>query len=418
MSAARIHHLICFALLAASLALAAPVGVSAQKARGGQKRQPDQAKDQSKLDPRAAAEFNRLSKQASEARAASRLDDAIALYNQALRLKPRWPDGWWYLGSIFYDRDRYFEAREALRNYLALLPQSGPGWALTGLCEFQLRDYEHALADINQARKLGIGSKQEFIPVLNYHLGILLTRFEQFELAFEPLLWFIRQHNESPRIIEALGLNLLRMPFLPTEYPPEKREVVLLAGRAAYYAGGLRPTEAQQAFDELRRRYPDAPNVHYAYGTFLLASDPNAALEEFRQELKASPAHLPSLLQMAFEYIKQNNYEAARPFAEKSLQLASDSPAARNAMGNVLLETGDVEGAIKQLEKGVEIDPSSPEMHFTLAKAYRKAKRLDDAKREQSTFLRLDSERRTQREGAQSVGGLEAKPVDKSPPQR
>jgi len=37
--------------------------------------------------------------------------------------------------------------------------------------------------------------------------------------------------------------------------------------------------------------YPDAPNVHYAYGVFLMNQDADAALKEFRRELEISPSH-------------------------------------------------------------------------------------------------------------------------------
>ena len=66
--------------------------------------------------------------------AGRRLNEAIVFYNNALRLLPTWPEGWWYLGSIFYDRDRYREAREALGNLLSVQPKNGPAWALMGLC--------------------------------------------------------------------------------------------------------------------------------------------------------------------------------------------------------------------------------------------------------------------------------------------
>ena len=51
--------------------------------------------------------------------------------------------------------------------------------------------------------------------------------------------------------------------------------------------------------------------------------------------------------------------------------------AARKALGQVLLETGDTDGAIRELEAGVKMAPTSPVMHFQLAKAYQKAGRLD-----------------------------------------
>ncbi len=84
--------------------------------------------------------------------------------------------------------------------------------------------------------------------------------------------------------------------------------------------------------------------------------------------------------------------------------------AARNAFGQVLLETGDMDGAITQLEAGVKLAPDSPPLRFTLASAYRRAGRPADAAREQAEFMRLDRMLRTERTGAQSVGGMELEP--------
>src|SRR6478752_276922 len=53
------------------------------------------------------AEFDKAVKLADEARLAGRLDDAIQSYNDAMRIRPRWPDGWWYLGAILYEKDLY-----------------------------------------------------------------------------------------------------------------------------------------------------------------------------------------------------------------------------------------------------------------------------------------------------------------------
>ena len=48
----------------------------------------------------------------------------------------------------------------------------------------------------------------------------------------------------------------------------------------------------------------------------------------------------------------------------------------------VLLELEQVDRSIKELEEGVELAPSSPEMHFALARAYTRAGRKEDATRE------------------------------------
>ena len=48
--------------------------------------------------------------------------------------------------------------------------------------------------------------------------------------------------------------------------------------------------------------------------------------------------------------------------------------------------------------------PESPGLHFTLARAYQRAGRLEDAARERAEFTRLDRLARTQKSGAQSWG--------------
>ncbi|HWP42871.1 MAG TPA: tetratricopeptide repeat protein, partial [Blastocatellia bacterium] len=251
----------------------------AQKSRPAKKRSPAS----SRLSKQNQAEFQKLSKEADQAREAGRLDDAVVLYNRALRLKQDWVEGWWYLGAIFYEMGRYAEAKEALKILLSIQSNNGPAWAMLGLCEYQLRNYDQALADIQQGRSLGLGNNKPFIDVARYHAGLLMTRAAMFELGFDALRDFAREGNESMSVIEALGINVLRMPMLPVEVPPDKRELVLLAGRAAYYQAARRVQEAQLAFQELIKRYPTAPNVHYAYGVFLLIDTPDDALEKFRR---------------------------------------------------------------------------------------------------------------------------------------
>jgi predicted Zn-dependent protease len=106
------------------------------------------------------------------------------------------------------------------------------------------------------------------------------------------------------------------------------------------------------------------------------------------------------------------------PFAQKAVDAQPDFFVTHNALGRVLLEVGKVPEAIKELEIGVKQAPDSPEMRFALARAYAKAGRREDARRERELFLQLDKQAREQREGAQSVGGVDNKPADKQPPQR
>jgi tetratricopeptide (TPR) repeat protein len=376
----RLWTLVLFATL-----LAFPLNIQGQtKGRPAVKRQPPANTSD--------AGFNETVKKADQAREAGDLDAALDLYGKILQMRPKWAEGWWYAGTILYERDRYREARDAFRNLVALEPKRAHAWGMLGLCEYQTREYDRAVNSLQRGRSLGLTDNPEIERVVRYHTALLYNRFEQFEVAFDILSEFVREGRDSPKIIEACGLAMLRMAFLPNEIPPDKREQVLLAGRAGFDMVARRLDEARRAFSELLARYPDSPNVHYAHGVFLLKQDSDAALEEFRRELQISPDHVPSLLQMAFEHHKRNQYETALPLAEKAAKLAPKMFAARNILGRLLLELDQVERAIRELEEGVRLAPQSPEMHYALARAYSRAGRKGDAAREREVFRRLEKQ--------------------------
>lgn len=358
--------------------------------------------------PAAAATvaFDHEAAAAAAAKAAKRLDEAVGHYNKALQLKPSWKEGRWELGSILYDLDRYDQARAAFRAVLAAQPQHPVALALLGLCEFQLEDYSNALVHLEAARLLGIPS-DEIASVADFHAAILLNKTESYEGAFDILRIFAGLGKDTPGVIEAIGLSQLRLPYLPSEAPAEKREMILMAGRAGYLmAQNRRSAAARSAFEELASRYPSVPNVHYALGTCLLPEDPDAALEEFEREIRGTPTHYLSMLRIALEQLKRGNPQAALPRAQAALELAPNLFAARLIMGRVLLETGDTEQATVHLEKAAEIVPSSPEAFFSLARAYQKAGREEDAKRMRAKFLVLSRAQQERTKGAESVGGI------------
>ena len=97
-----------------------------------------------------AATFDQLAAQANAAREADHTQQAIQLYQEALQLKPAWPDGWWYLGTLYYDGDQYENGRKAFAEFVKLEQKAAPGWAFLGLCESETGDYAHALEHIRR----------------------------------------------------------------------------------------------------------------------------------------------------------------------------------------------------------------------------------------------------------------------------
>lgn len=407
-----LSRLVCAALIGGwSGAAAAGQSPPPQKPPAAERRAGTKPSGQPAKGEARSAKFDALVEESAKARTAGDIDRAIELYRQALAIRPTWLEGRWNLGTALYEIERFAEARDAFRRVLAAHPENGTAWALKALCEFRLQNFDTALADLLKAKTHGVVGGQAVAEVARYHTAILLTRIGQFDQALLILNDFGLEGNDSPGVIEAMGLAVLRLPMLPQDLPGPRRELVLMAGRARYLQSARMMAGAQNAFEQLITRYPDTPNVHYAYGVFLLAEQPEAAIEQFRRELKVTPQHVYAKLQIAFAHIRRGEHGEALPWAKQAAEEAPTEFVARTALGQVLLETGDVPGAIRELEAGVALAPDSPIMHFTLARAYRRAGRNTDADRAQQEFTRLNRLLRESQTGVESVGGIPLEPT-------
>jgi tetratricopeptide (TPR) repeat protein len=338
----------------------------------------------------ASVSFDALSAKAVEARVAGRLEEAAAHYAQALALRPAWAEGRLALATVLFDLERYPDARDHLQQLTAAGEAAGEAWALLGLAASRLREYEAALDALGRARTLEIAS-QEMRSRVQFETALLLNRTGKHDAAFDVLRAYASEGQDSPTVIVAFGLSMLRMRELPEEVPPEKRAMVLLAGRGGYHMARPRRTAVGRlALEELVSRYPSQPNAHYALGTYLAPDDPDAAAEEFQRELRLFPDHAEALIQLAHLETRRGRAAAALPSAEKAVALVPDVPAGRLVLGRALLDLERPDEAIAQLERAAQLAPESAEVHFTLSRAYQRAGRTQDAAREREEFLRLE----------------------------
>lgn len=334
-------------------------------------------------------DFDEQVRRAADARIAGRLDEAAGLYRRLVDLRPDWQEGWWFLGTVLYDLGRYGDALEVFQEMVSRWPYHGPAVGLIGLCQFQRKEYERALQNFQKGHVLGFGNNPALISTIRYHAAIVLNRLNRHEAAYMALKTFALEDIKSRGIVEAFGLSVLRMPYLPEETPAEKKSVVMAAGNAAWEAEHGNRQGADELYRRLIAEYPDERNVHYAYGRFLLALDPGPAVEEFKKELVNSPDNVAVLTQIALEYVQEGRFADARPYAERAIAADPAQYAAHSALGQILLELGDTEGSIRELQRSLELEPLSPESHYLLARAYLKVGKKDEALRERTEFKRL-----------------------------
>ena len=337
----------------------------------------------------APSAFDKLSKQATDARVQNRGADAIPLYRQALALNPAWGEGWWFLGELLYDENQYADARDALRKLIAIDRNSGPGFALLALCEFETKEYGQSLNHIYQARRIGLGDEPQVKRVVLFHQMLLLIKLQEYETAMQVLMDVVKDGGTGEAVIEAAGIAGLRRSIFPEEVPDADKDLIEHAGRAVCAMALRDPTSAQKYFKELLAAYPNAPNVHYLYGSFLSTSDRDAGLREYQKELELNPKHTEALSTVALEYEARGELDTALSYARRAVESNGNFFGAHAVFGKLLAESGQAEQGIKELEIARQQAPDSPQVHFSLATAYTLAGRKEDAAKERAEFARL-----------------------------
>lgn len=330
-----------------------------------------------------------IGRQAEQAQSSDHLADAIQLYEKGLALDPKWNEGWWSLGSILYDQDRFPEAQTAFRHFVTLSPHPAPGYAFLALCEYETGGYDNSLQHFRRWASHGWTGTPRLIDVGVFHFALLLTREGSFIPALYLLSAEVQKSYSGPSLIEAMGLASLRMRYVPEEYPPERREAVWLAGKAAYYAA-LHPADfvhANEFADRLAAHYDQAPNVHYFLGTLRkFQNDDAGATSEYKRELQISPKNAAAMVELARLAADDGRMEDALTSAKQAAALEPNDPEAHRVYGDVLLRSGEAQKSVGELELAKKLAPDSVPVRFQLAAAYRKLHRWADAERETKAF--------------------------------
>ena len=356
----------------------------------------------------AAQDFDDLSARATAAREADRIDEALALYRRALAVRPQWDEGWWYLGTLLYERDSYADAARAFREAARLQPKAGMIWAMLGLCEFKIAAYEDALKHLRRGRELGIpADNRELARVIRYHEGQLLLLEGDFETAQQVFGGLAYDGVRTDDLVTALGFAVLRIQSLPGKVDPASAAIVRLAGEAEFLAATKKFDEAQRAYTELAAKYPKTHNVQYAYGIYLLQNRDaeGQAVEAFRREIENTPAHRLARLMIANVKLKNKEAAAGIPFAEESLKLYPRDPLGHYILGRLLFDAGQTERSIRELEAAREFYKEEPKIYFQLARAYARANRKADADRARAEFTRLNQLRESAPGGGAPAAG-------------
>lgn len=336
------------------------------------------------------AACRQLFERAEAARAGGRLEESVPVFERALRCDPGRADGWWGLGSVLYEMDRYAEASVAFRHVTRLAPQKGDGFAMLGLCEAKLGRNREALDHLARGRRLGLRNDPAFARVVWFHEGTLLLQQGRFGEAQERFEALARDGAPAREIAWPLGAAVLGvLPSADTAARGTLMPVLESAGQAQYFAARKEIPAAREYWQAFLRDYGDRRNAHFAYGRFLLSIyDDDGAVKEFEAELARDPGHVLAHVGIAGTKAGQDP-EFALPYAEKAVKLAPGLGEAHFLLGMILLNLDRPGRALTELEAARRLSPREAKVYFQLARAYARNGRAAEAEAARRMFQRL-----------------------------
>jgi tetratricopeptide (TPR) repeat protein len=336
--------------------------------------------------------FATLAAKADSARDAEHLDEAAALYRQALALRPSWKDGWWSLGTIYYDQDAYAKAARAFEGLLKADPKNGTGYVMLGLCQFELKQDAASLKSIETGLSFGLIKDQSLRDVVLYHEGILLLRQGKFGSAQDTLSLLASYGQRGDQA--ALGLGMAALGIRPQNMPAEgsaESAIILRLGRAEALGARKQFDEGAKIYAQVVADAPEFPNIHFAYGRFLLLEHlTDEAIKELQVEIKNNPQQVQSYLEIASVQYHVDSPEGVK-YAEQAVTMAPNLPFAHYLLGLLYTDINEFPKAITQLELAEKSNIHETDLYYALGRAYSRAGRKADAARARATFLRLSS---------------------------
>jgi len=298
----------------------------------------------------------------------------------------------WQAAMQDYSRGRYPQAIAALKVWLEQNPSDGTSWAVLGLAEYALKDYDNARIHLQRGINLGVKGSAQSVALARDRLALLLIRNHQFDAASSLLKPMANQPTLADPIQLVLGLALLRMPLLPSELTPAQRSLAQSAGAVLQM---LFTSRYEQAFAQLKKliaAHPATPWLHYAYGNALDSlSQYDKARAQMRAEIKLSPHSPLPWIAIAAICVRQHLPAEAVAAAQTAVRLAPGSAEAHYQLGRAWIESNKAQQAITELQKANTLRPNNLEIHFALARAYASAGLSKQAAAERAAFMQLKS---------------------------
>lgn len=268
------------------------------------------------------------------------------------------------LALVKFHADKYQESAAILEELRSAGQQSGDILRLLAWCYQRQGHSDQAIAIIREAVRLNPSDEQNFLD-----LGALLLANRRFgpalELAKRTALAFPDSAN-ALRLLASIQLASEQFTDAMKTYSHslslEPHSSLGVLGLAKAQIGAGVEKEARSTLESANREFPGNAELELELALLLL--------KQGETEDATSQTHAVQLLRAAAKHDPT--------LAEPQIQL-----------GELALRRGEIKLALQHLQNAVKLSPDNARAHFSLARAYRRAGRNEEAAKETALFDEL-----------------------------
>jgi tetratricopeptide (TPR) repeat protein len=343
-----------------------------------------------------------------------KLEEAESVYREILKIEPGSIAALNRLGAIEVRRGQFSAGIRYYKRALELNPSEFATNLNLGIAFVKKQDYASAVPPLERAAQAAPESFQ----------------------ARELLAGALVGQNDFPRAIPHLQkaselnpndlstLYLLERSYLETKQfqkalptferlqslDPNSAWVRILRGQAEDAIGNYQ--KAIEEFEVARQQLPRDATVRFSLGFMYWKMRRWAeAQSEIEEALKLDPGFEEAKYYLADTYILEEKPTAALPLLEALLHRQPRDARALADQGKALEKLNrDIEAA-RAYQGCLRVDPERADVHYRLARVYKRLKRSDDYVRELATAQRLQKEKREEQETLMRASGAHGDPT-------
>jgi tetratricopeptide (TPR) repeat protein len=328
---------------------------------------------------------------------AGRTREALAEFQQALRLDRNYAPALVQMGNLLSTHQRFFVAYRLLQRAERVAPESAEVQALLGRCLFRFKKYNEAREGLRRALSLNpdLSEPHLLLAAIESRRGRLLDARQHIETFLRGArgtsaaqarrqLAHISFEMKDYEAALAIYAELLRA-------DPSRMDVQTEVARTLVAAG--RYEEAEHAFRAILERNPaDQAALFGLFDSSYRRGASEQAIEAMEKLAKLQPQSCNPLINLVRIYLGLDQFRPAQVHAEQCLEIFPEHSVAHHMLGVISLREGDLLPAKRKLERALNSDPNLVEALYRLATVETQLGQTESALRLLEKAVSLDGE--------------------------